>query len=160
MIRPAAVPEHPAELLSALLEESRQLRADTRERERRQRRTNQLTVAGIVVVLLMLGVLLIILVQNQQRATVSRALLRDNVSTSAQIADCTTAGGKCYEQGQRRSAEAVQQLINADVVIARCARSTDTDTQLQRCVDAGFADLLKPSPAPSVAPSPSPALPR
>lgn len=114
--------------------------------EMNRRRQNRWALAIISVMAVILLMVLGILLQNRQKSDQSRQILRNNAVVSQQIADCTTAGGKCYEQGRKQSAAAIQQLIQSNVIVAACARSTSTDAELNRCVEAKVAELLKPSP--------------
>ena len=65
-----------------------------------------------------------------------------------QLLDCTTPGNPCYDDGQKRTAEAIAQLINAGhldevetrriiiLALACDARpGIDTPDEIQRCVD-------------------------
>lgn len=138
---PAVRAASPADSLLALIEESRQLRADVRAKAETQRRTALVALAGVVVALLMLVAQLTILVQNRQRSNETRALIQDNSSTSQQIADCTTAGGKCYEEGTKRSAALIGGLLAAVEEIAVCNKASDTAAEARACSDRALAKL-------------------
>ncbi len=59
----------------------------------------------------------------------SRATLR-------QITDCTTPGRACYDQGQARTGDAIQQLIDAQLAVAVCSKVETTEPGLRACVTA------------------------
>jgi hypothetical protein len=60
--------------------------------------------------------------------------------TNARVADCTTAGGACYREGQRRTGAAVGDITRASVYVAECARIRPGesgpvyDAYLEQCV--------------------------
>jgi hypothetical protein len=139
----------PGDLLQSLLTESQRLRNDVQERERRQRKTNILMAGGIAIALI------ILLVQSRQRGADTRELIRSGNDTSDQIADCTKPGGTCYERGKQQTATALQQLLNAQIVVQNCADITDTEAQLRVCVSRRLADPAGPQPSADPVPSPS-----
>jgi hypothetical protein len=152
-------PKHghdPAVLLQSLLSESKQLRADVKEREQRNRRMGVLIIVALAVSLVMIVAVVVLLVQSRARSADSRALLRANAETSRRIADCTTAGGQCYEQGAKRSGTAIRQLIQAQVEIAACHQVSDTERELRTCLDDALGPLLEPKPMPAPGPTPAP----
>jgi hypothetical protein len=148
----------PGDLLQSLLTESQRLRNDVQERERRQRKTNILMAGGIAIALVMLIALIILLVQSRQRGADTRALVRSGNITSEQIADCTKPGGACYERGKQQTAAALQQLLNAQIIVQNCADITDTEAQLRVCVSRRLADPAGPQPSADPVPSPSPSV--
>lgn len=141
-------PRNPGELLNALLSESQRLRADVRERERRQRRLMALIAAAVVVCLVLVTSVVVLLVQNRQRGNDTRTLLRASIATNERIADCTTAGGKCYEEGGKRSAALIQLLLQSQKQIALCQASTDTRNELEKCIDEAL-EAMTPRPEPA-----------
>jgi hypothetical protein len=168
-------PRDPGLLLSALIDESRQLRedvadrerrqrAETLERERRQRRLIALIGVGILIAIVLCTCVVILLVQSRQRGNDTRALLRANASVNTQIADCTTRGGTCYEEGARRSAALIRQLLQAQKEMELCQAKTEQDgpAALQRCIDQVLAPLMPPvtvnpgTPKPTPDPTPDP----
>lgn len=147
MTIPAEPPRDPGELLRSLLTESQRLRTDVRERERRQRRLMGLIAAAVVICVVLVTSVVVLLVQSRQRGNDTRALLRTNTATSQQIADCTTAGGKCYQEGARRSAEAIGLLLQGQKQIALCRADSDTRDELEKCIDRALAAMTG-TPAP------------
>lgn len=76
--------------------------------------------------------------------------------TRETLLDCTVPSGKCYAQGQKRTGEAIQQLIDANslnevatrrivVLTAVCddLPGVDTVDELQACVDRKLARDVK-----------------
>lgn len=63
--------------------------------------------------------------------------VQDNTN---RIIDCTTAGGSCYQNGQKSQATAVAAIVNAQLASAWCARHTKTFDAAQKCV----VELTKP----------------
>jgi Tfp pilus assembly protein PilN len=149
MTIPAEPPRDPGELLTALLGESQRLRADVRDRERRQRRLMGLIAATVVVCLVLVTSVMVLLVQSRQRGNDTRALLRTNAATNERIADCTTVGGKCYEEGSKRSAAFIQLLLQGQKQIALCRSESDTSAELEKCIDKALAAMTAPSPTAS-----------
>ena len=94
---------------------------------RARRRDNITFVVVAVVYFLLLGGLWTVTRQN-------REIARQNGEISRQIADCTAAGGACYEAGQRRAAAVVAELVRAHVAVAQCYRASKTDAELEKCV--------------------------
>lgn len=144
------------DLLGTFQAEAAATRAAIDVHENNRRRQNQWALAIISVMAVIMLMVLGILLQNRQKSDQSRQILRNNAVVSQQIADCTTAGGECYEQGRKQSAAAIQQLIQSNVIVAACARKTSTDAELTRCVEVGIAGLLQPSPGVSAEPVPTP----
>jgi hypothetical protein len=106
--------------------------------------------AFVVVTAVLVALVLVILVQNRQTAAKTRAAINTNSELSAQIADCTKVGGKCYEQSQANLRKTIDLLLESNKAIAQCARSTDTDDELDACVEAKLKPLkirITPTPA-------------
>lgn len=70
------------------------------------------------------------------------------IATRAALLDCTTPGGECYKEGQRRTAEAIRQLVEANeageqttreivILAADCADNEGVDTadEIEACVE-------------------------
>lgn len=135
-----------AELLSALGGHVGGLTEAVAAEGRRRNREMKRLMAVAVVLLLALVMNLTLLVQSRQRGLQTRELIRNTESASQTIADCTTIGGKCYEQSQQNLRATINQLIQSNVYIAECARSTETDAELEACVSKRLAELA-PKPA-------------
>jgi len=54
------------------------------------------------------------------------------------LEECTTAGEghDCYNEGQRRTADVIRQLIQGQLVITVCATQFDTAAEIQACANA------------------------
>jgi predicted PurR-regulated permease PerM len=111
-------------------------RVAVEERLRVLRRIVAWLIAFVAVTTVLVALVLIILVQNRQTNDKTRAVIKTNADLSAVIADCTTVGGTCYEKNQQRLRTSIMQLTQANEAIAKCARSTDTDAEMDRCVSA------------------------
>lgn len=99
-----------------------------------------------VAVAVMVGGLLTIVVQNRLRSNENGEILRRNTEISEQIADCTTAGGDCYERGQARTGGAIAELVRAQIIVEACGRvpGNDTAAEIQACVAEQMAKPAKP----------------
>lgn len=147
--------------LSPLITESKALRTDMRASDAIQRRRIMINLGGLAVVGLLVFWLAVMVYQNNQ-------LSQQLNNVTAQIADCTTAGGTCYEQGSSRTSTAIGDIIAANVFMAECARlfpgevGPAYDKKLEKCVydrltqAAAQRAQASPSPSPSPQPSPSP----
>lgn len=114
--------------LTSLADELRHLRTDIRADSKQRRRESLLSIGlALVLVLLMVGMLFV----GWQ-----------NHSIGDQIADCTTAGGRCYEEGRRRSSEGVDRLIRSNIHLHRCLETpgVDTDAEVIVCMERRSAN--------------------
>lgn len=107
-------------------------RLDVMEERRRMDRRIWVTGIGIVVAILLLGVTMIggtfyNSTQNKEQIRLLR--------------DCTQPGGNCYEDGRQRSVDAITRLIQAQLAIEECGRTTETKEQLEACVELALRDL-------------------
>lgn len=135
--------------LNALIEESQALRTDVKANERARRRENHINMA----LLGLLGVFIfMVLVVAAQNNTISRS----TKDTNARMADCTTPGGKCYDEGSARTGKAIGDIIRAEVYMAECSRlypgeaGPEFDDKLEQCV---VNKLAHPAPLPSPSPT-------
>jgi len=158
----AMLPAHLSETLNSLGDAARALAEEVRddrahrETEMRaavaaQRRQNRIMVTLLAIVAVLVIGLVTIGVQNRLRSNQNAQIIRQTAATSEQIADCTTVGGKCYEQGGRRTTDAVRMIILAQVYTPTCSKITETDDALVQCV------MRKLAAAASAAPTPAPA---
>lgn len=127
----------------------------------RRRREMRRLLAGAALVAILLVVNLTVLIQNRQRGLQTGEVIRNGAATSAQIADCTNVGGKCYEQSRAQTAAIIGQLIRSNLYIVECARKPDigSDAELEKCVqdrlDQPAANLPMPN-APATPATPAP----
>jgi len=123
--------------MGELIAISKGLRADVRSAERVRRLKEAL-------MLVLIGLLLFVAWQNYQNGTASR-------QTAERIADCTTAGSTCYEQGQARTAGAIRILIRSNTVIVECSRELpglsgpEFDRKFEACVARRLAMTTQPA---------------
>lgn len=148
--------EHPptataiADVLGPFQREAAATRAAVEDRLQVLRRIAWGLIAFVGVTTVLVVLVLVILVQNRQTAAKTRASIRTNAELSAVIADCTQVSGKCYEQQQANLRATINLLVESNKAIAQCARTTDSDTELNACVDAKLAAITpssKPTPA-------------
>lgn len=167
----AMLPAHLSDTLNSLGDAARALTEEVRTESQRRdaeiqaaakmaratadsaRRQNQFVLALLAVVAVLVASLLTIVVQNRLRSNQNAEILRQTAQTSARIADCTTVGGACYEQGVARQSDAIRTLVRAIIYVAPCSQITDTDEELEDCV---MRRLLEPSPAPGASATPAP----
>ncbi len=149
------------ESLTLVLDESRALRVDVaaaeearRQEERTTRRTGHINMVLTVVVAVLVALVLAIGWQNNRLAT-------DVADTNKIMVDCTTPGGRCYEQGRVRTDSAVSSVVRISVFVSQCGRlwpgesGPDYDRKLEQCVAAKLAQAVQRTPAPTPAPAPS-----
>lgn len=128
----AMLPAHLTESLNNLGAAARDLAAETRAERLAQRRRDRLVVALLALVALLVASLVMLALVNRRTNTQNRQIIQ-------QIGDCTTAGGTCYEDGQRRTGDAIAELVRAQLLVEACAQvpANDTAAELERCVAAG-----------------------
>ncbi len=149
------------ESLTLVLDESRALRVDVAaaEKARRQaeaatRKTGHINMALTGVLAVLVALVLAIGWQNNRLAT-------DVADTNKIMADCTTPGGACYEQGRARTDSAVSAVVRISVYVSQCGRlwpgesGPDYDRKLEQCVAAKLAQAARQTPAPAPVPGPS-----
>lgn len=141
------------ESLRDLIAESQSLRLDVHTAEVARRR-NALVNLGVMM-LLVIFVVLVFTVSWQNNRIGKQ--VRDG---NDRIVDCTTAGGKCYQEGNARTGQAITAILRADIYVIECSRLHPNesgpafDAVIEKCVtDRLAAAAAGPSPAP--APSPS-----
>jgi hypothetical protein len=138
-----------AEALAPFQREAAATRAAVEDRLRVLRRIAVGLGAFVAVTAVLVALVLVILVQNRQTAAKTRAAINTNAELSKQIADCTQVGGTCYEKAQANTGKAIELLLADNKAIAKCARSTATDTAFDACVDSELKSLAPASPAPA-----------
>jgi hypothetical protein len=78
------------------------------------------------------------------------------------MADCTTPGGKCYEDGRSRTGNAISDILKVNLYMAECARlkpgesGPGFDAFLERCVGDKLASSHASDATPTPAPVPTP----
>ncbi len=139
-----------ADVLSVLPDGVAALRADVHAAEQARKKANRLNTFLLVIAVVLVAVVAIVGWQNNRLANQVR-------DTNAHIADCTTVGGKCYEEGRGRTGEAITAVVRISVLVSQCGRlypgesGAEYDRKLEACV------YQRLTPAPSTpAPVPSP----
>jgi hypothetical protein len=138
--------------LSALVAESQALRSDVLAAEQARKRANRIALSLLAVLCLFTGAVLAIGWQNNQ-------LSRRVDKTNNQMADCTTPGGVCYEDGRRRTEGAVSSVVRISLFVSQCGRlhpgesGPEYDQKMEKCVTdrlaaAAAADRATPAPSP------------
>lgn len=142
---------HVAELSSSLLalvDESRALRLDVDQAERTRRREARLNATMIGILSVFVLCVLVMAWQNNRIA-------QQTAETNKQITSCTVPGGKCYEDGRKRTADAVANIYKGSIYMAECSRQQpgisgpEFDKFLETCVAGKIA-------ASNAAPTPTP----
>lgn len=145
--------------LADLVKESQALRTDVHGAEEARRRATAVNLGLLGLLVLFVGLLLVVSWQNNQ-------LIEKVNETNSIMADCTTPGGRCYEQGQQRVSGAINDIVWASVYMSQCARlypneaGPTYDQKLQQCVVERLEKAARerqdtPTPAPTVSPSPT-----
>lgn len=132
--------------IGPLQKEAAATRIAVEDRLRVLRRIAVWLVAFVAMTTVLVALVLVLLVQNRQTSAKTRAVIRTNAEVSAQIADCTRAGGACYEKQQAQLRQSIELLVASNKAIAQCARSTDNDAAFDACVDAKLASVAPARP--------------
>lgn len=147
----------PAELrrqLDSILDEAKRLRGDVHSAEVARKRANLINMVVLAVLAGFVALLLAVAVQGNTTAKQAKEAAGQAAQANRQVADCTTPGGQCYEEGRRRSAAAIADILKVSIYMAECARlfpgeaGPEYDRKLEKCV----YDRLGATPTPSVAP--------
>lgn len=147
--------------LAAVIAESQALRNDVKVAEAGRKRASAIATALLALLVVLVGMGIVITAQNNQ--TVHKVN-----EVAQQMADCTTAGGHCYQQGNERYSQAIADVIRAELFMAECARlfpgevGPTYDAKLESCVYGRLAKAAaeranpprNPLPSPSAAASP------
>lgn len=145
------------ELVRPLMDEAHKLRevveADNEQRKRENRR---LLAVGVALVLI-LGAQLALLVQSRTRSIEYGKILETTSEAQQRIADCTTAGGKCYQEGQQRTGQVMRDLAKFNAYAVECGRDLSrSDAQVEACTVAKIEAAAKAAQA-KAHPTPTPA---
>jgi hypothetical protein len=137
--------------LADLITESQALRQDVHSAEVARKRANQINSA--VLVLLAGFVAMVLVIGWQNNKVISQVQATNNT-----LADCTTPGRACYEEGQKRTAAAVSALTKISIYVSQCGRlypgesGPEYDRKVERCVAERLAAAVA-APAPSASTS-------
>lgn len=142
--------------LATLVAESQALRNDVAQAEQARKRATAINISVLGVVAVFTALLLAIGYQNNQ-------LVKRTDETNRRVADCTTAGGRCYEQGRARTHEAIEDVLRVSVYMAECSRlypnesGPEYDRKLESCVYQRLAEAQRqvPTGPPTGPPAPT-----
>jgi hypothetical protein len=144
------------DLMRPLIEQAEELTAAVKQDGVARRKENKRILAVAVALLVLLVLTVAVLLQNRSRSIQSGQILRNSAATSDLIADCTSPGGKCYQESQKRTQGVLAQLVEINKIVAQCAKVTNTDDEMDTCVQARLKALPgKATPAPTAGPTPS-----
>ena len=98
-------------------------------------RTIGWAIVGLAITGLVVGVVATVFA-TYSLLSVVREQQKTNVGTNERIVDCTTPGGKCYQQGQERTGQAVGDILKGATYAIACAdkRGVQTEAEIQACV--------------------------
>lgn len=145
---------HLRQSLTDLIAESQALRSDVHKAEAARKRITTISLALIASMIVPLVILLVLVAQNN-------SISQDTHKTNELIADCTSPGGKCAQEGGRRTGEAIADIIRAEIYMAQCARvfpglvGPEYDRKLEACVYARLAEAARQRAAGNPSPSPT-----
>jgi hypothetical protein len=147
----AMLPAHLSETLNNLGDLARALTVEVHAEAEVTRRHNRRVTALLAVVALLVGGLVWLSLSNRRLGMANADLNKQNSQIVEQIRSCTTVGGACYEQGQRRTGDVAGELIRANIYIQLCLRDhPDSDeAQVEACVQKQRAAAVKPRPSPA-----------
>jgi hypothetical protein len=144
-------PPSPIEALLGRVEvELPALRSDLFGAEQARKRANRINVGILAVLAIFVAMVLVIGWQNNK-------VLGQVQQTNNRVADCTTAGGRCYEDGRQRTGAAISTLTRISIYVSQCGRlfpgesGPQYDAKIEACVAERLARAQTQTP-----PSPSP----
>lgn len=126
--------------LADLIEESQALRTDVKSADKTRAQENEVRRKENRINLALIGMLAIFVLMVLGVAWQNNQIASSTADTNRRIADCTTAGGQCYEDGQRRTAVIVGDITRASVYVIECTRlrpgesGPAYDAFLEQCV--------------------------
>lgn len=118
--------------------------------DRQKLRSDMVTRVAIVLVALTTVATLFLLAflafQAREQAVANGVINREVLATQHLLADCTTPGGKCYREGQERTAKAVQginrgNLIAVAAVLDCRGKGNRSAQEILACAESLVADL-------------------
>lgn len=130
-----------ASVVDGFKSESAALRADIKSKERERRRETRVLLVLVALLLAVAATVLVVAWESYQN--------------NSRIADCTTAGGKCYEEGKVRTGQAITSVLRAQIALGECSRlypgesGPAYDAKLRACV----YQRIQTDPAPAVKPT-------
>ena len=134
--------------LDSILDEAQRLRSDVHGAEVARKRANLINSVVLIVLAGFVAMLFAVVVQANRTAAQA-------AQTNRQVADCTTAGGTCYEEGRRRTSQAISDILKVSIYMAECARlypgeaGPEYDRKLEACVYERLERDRQPQPSAS-----------
>lgn len=100
--------------------------------------------AGVTITALVILLASAILYSAQTTSTI-RENQRTSIESLTRIKDCTEPGGRCFERGQRATADAVGDINRVAIYAAACADQPRRQTveQIQSCVIDKLSESTK-----------------
>lgn len=160
----AMLPAHLTETLNnlgdAAVALSEEVRADRQQRildnraDRQQRtRDNRRVLALLVIVAVAVASLVLLSFANRRLGVANSRLNQQNAEIVEQIRSCTTEGGTCYEQSQKRTGAIGRTIILGGMYAQLCLRDNPdaSDDAIETCVfeRAAKAQAERTEPPPS-----------
>jgi hypothetical protein len=131
--------------LSELIRESQKLRTDVHNAEAlRAEKIAQIRRENLIN-LVVIGILALFMLMVLAIAWQSNRIAHDTKRNADTLIDCTTPGGRCYEEGRARTGEAVAVLQGVQLYIVECSRALPVpeyppgpafDRKFESCVQA------------------------
>lgn len=143
------------EYVNELSRNAESLRLDVKVADARAQSRNRINMALLGMLVLFVGAILVVAFQNNTIAQQTR-------TTNDKMADCSTPGGKCYEEGAVRTGNAIKSVLRAQIALGECSRlypgeaGPAFDVKLRDCVYERIA--TDPGPPPPVLKATPPAL--
>jgi hypothetical protein len=137
-----------SELMRPLIEQANELTNAVRQDGLDRRKENRRLMVASLVLVALLVLSVTVLLQNRARSLQNGQILKNSAETSEFIANCTTPGRKCYEDNLRNQEKIIRQLIDANKALVQCAKVTNTDDELDACMNARLGGA-SPSASPT-----------
>jgi hypothetical protein len=140
------------EYLAQMRQDATDLKGDLHSAEQARRRSNAIGLSLLAALILIVLAVLVVAAQNNRIAA-------QTADTNQRMSDCTTPGGKCYNQGAQRTGSAIASILRAQIALGECSRlypgesGPAFDAKLRECVYQRI--LTDPGPTPAPVPTPS-----
>lgn len=142
--------------LTALLDEASKLRGDVHSAEVARRRSGHINMGLTALLAVLVALVLAIGWQNNRLTEQTRETAAETRETNKRIADCSTPGGRCYEEGRQRTSGAIDAVVRISIFVSQCGRlwpgesGPEYDAKLTKCVAERLqAAQAQPAPSPS-----------
>lgn len=119
----------------------------------RQRKQNKRVMALLLAVVVATVALVLLSVANRRLGVANSELNEQNAQIVDQIRSCTTEGGACYEESQKRTGDIARTIVMGGIYAQLCLRDNPdaSDDALEACVfeRAAKAQSERSEPPPS-----------